>query len=215
MRLKKKSIALIAAGALAAGAAGWFLYDRYECESYNFNTAYCTVRNAIFGFDKNDIEDIDVDIYFDSRLSKNEREEAMEAFEGTRQSYYNEFGINLVPNIEGIIKAPKNTDNIDSVIDNDADFSIVYLDEVRNNVRNPEGMAYLQDNIIAVSASQDKGCIESTTAHEIGHLFYADHCKDVHEDVFCTMFRIGLCFSPENWCKTDRAVIELYKHRIW
>ncbi|MFH1064943.1 MAG: hypothetical protein V1734_00355 [Nanoarchaeota archaeon] len=215
MKKIAKIIMGAAAGALAAGAAGWFLYDKYECESYNFNTAYCTMRNAIFEFDKNDIKDIDVDIYFDSRLSSEERRNAMEAFEGARQAYYTEFGINLVPNIEGRIKAPKNTDNIGSVIDNDADFSIAYLDEVRNNVRNPEGMAYLQDNIIAVNASQDKGCIENTTAHEIGHLFYAGHCKDVHEDVFCTMFRINLCFSSNGWCKTDRAVIELYKHRFW
>lgn len=215
MKLKKKSIALMAAGALAAGAIGWFLYDKYECHGYNFNTAYCTARNTIFGFDKNDIENIDVDIYFDSRLSKNEREKAMGVFEAARRSYYDEFGINLAPNIEGIIKAPKNTDNIDLVIDNDADFSIVYLDEVRNRVRNPEGMTYLDDNIIAVNASQDAGCIENTTAHEIGHLFYADHCKDVNEDVLCTMFKINLCFSSDGWCETDRAVIELYKHRFW
>ncbi|MFA5887512.1 MAG: hypothetical protein WC852_02280 [Candidatus Nanoarchaeia archaeon] len=215
MKKIAKIIIGAAAGALAAGAIGWFLYDKYECQGYNFNTAYCTARNAIFGFDKNNIEGIDVDIYFDSRLSSEERRKAKEAFEGARQAYYNEFGINLMPNIEGIIKAPKDTDNIDLVINNDADFSIVYMEEVKNNVRNPEGMSYLNENIIAVDASQDVGCIENTTAHEIGHLFYADHCKDVNEDVLCTMFRIGLCFSPNSWCETDRAVIELYKHRFW
>ncbi|MEK6863730.1 MAG: hypothetical protein AABX27_00385 [Nanoarchaeota archaeon] len=215
MKKIAKIIIGAAAGALAAGAVGWFLYDKYECQSYNFNTAYCTARNAIFGFDRNDIEDIDIDIYFDSRLSSEEREDAMKSFERARQTYSKEFGINLVPNIEGKIKAPENTDDIGSVIDNDADFSIAYMTKIRNDIRNPEGMSYLDDNIIAVNASQDIGGIENTTAHEIGHLFYADHCKDVNLDVLCTMFKINLCFSSNGWCETDRAVIELYKHRFW
>ncbi|MDI6737061.1 MAG: hypothetical protein QME12_00915 [Nanoarchaeota archaeon] len=209
--MKKKSIALIASGVLGIGAAAAGI-DKHENMLYGTNTAYCSIYNFFSGFDKNDIVDIDVAIYMDSKLSKDERNESMEAFEKARQNYFAEFGINLVPHKKSDVTAPENTDDLRGIISDREDFAVVFVDRVKNNIKNVEGMAYRGDSIIAVNSSSSyEGCIENTILHEIGHLFYAEHS----DNPLCVMFHHQICFRMDEWCDDEKAIITKYKHRFW
>lgn len=201
--MKKKNIALIAAGALGVGAFVGIQCDKRYNQLYALNTAYCTIRNALFGTEGT--ADIDVSLHYADGMPESKRNNARKAFENIKKEFFEEFGINF-----SIVSEQIGTSNRGI-----ADLSIMFVPDIPNDGPNDTkaiaGLANRRTNIVYIKCSSDQECLEYTLMHELGHMFYAEHT----DDPLCVMYTYNLCFRHDMWCDDERNAITEHKHRLW
>jgi len=205
--VKKKNIALIAAGVLGVGTCTAVQIDRQYNILYATNTAYCTIRNALFGTDG--ISKVDIALYYDSSMTRNEMRKARNAFENVKDEYQEEFGIDLqIASENRAWDGRKEFDNI-------ADLSMIFVPEIPDDdttdTETTKGLAFRRDSFMLIEYSSHMECLESALQHELGHIFYAEHS----DNPLCVMFHHNICFRQDIWCDEEKEIITRYKHRIW
>ncbi|MDD4878558.1 MAG: hypothetical protein PHO02_05990 [Candidatus Nanoarchaeia archaeon] len=205
--VKKRNIALIAAGALGIGTIAATQIDRHYNLYYATNTAYCTIRNALLGTEGE--ADISIELCYENSLTRKQAINSRAAFENAREEYRDEF------NIVFRVMSEKTAESKDECLENNADISLFFVPEIpdsnKADAETTQGLANRRDNSIIIAYSQYRECLESTLLHEFGHMFYAEHSNNPD----CVMFHHRACFRFDNWCDDEKAVITKYKHRFW
>lgn len=210
--MKKKHIAFLSAGMLGWGAViAADIDERYNDMRYT-NTVYCSAYNF---FNGNDTADVEVMLYMDKMLPEEQRKNASAAFSAVKSHFIAEFGISLIQNgsVKEIELPDDDSDWLPVLIRNNADMSIIFMRHIKpgSDEETTRGTAYQRHSVIGVDSSASEKCLENILAHEIGHLFYAEHT----ENPLCIMYRQALCEELGYWCDEEMETIRKYRHRIW
>ncbi|MDI6738578.1 MAG: hypothetical protein QME12_08790 [Nanoarchaeota archaeon] len=220
MANKKPRLGLCIALAGAMAVPGVFAFDN-SCYGNQIitNSIYCNASNLISDFDRNEIQDVCIGIYFGNEIPEKERQESIFAFEFTRQEYLQEFGINLIPNYRGNMEIPELTGSeklsesealADRISDAD-DFELVFTHKAYNFGRIIDADSNLVDMIVRINPSFSLECTRDLLLHEIAHMFYAEHIEKPSSIMFPEVF----CSGFQKFDEETRDTIETYKSRLW
>ncbi|MDD4878034.1 MAG: hypothetical protein PHO02_03290 [Candidatus Nanoarchaeia archaeon] len=210
---KKPRLGLCIALAGSMAAAGVFAFDNsYYGNQILTNSVYCNASGINFPFDRNEIRDVSIGIYFGNEIPENERRESLAAFEFAKEKYRGEFGINLVPYCRGNVEIPELTESgalADRISDAD-DFELVFTHKAYSNGRINDADSNLVARIVRVNPFWGD-CTQYLLIHEIAHMFYAGHSEKPSSIMFPEVF----CSDFQDFDEDTRDTIELYKRRFW
>lgn len=203
---------LVIAGGLVANVLA---IDNTVLDSYLTNHLYCPARYAVEGFDRTDIECVDVAVYMDRELGNGARENCSRASSDAWNEYFKEFGISLQMREPEEIAIPEKayTQHFEALSDDDG-LTIVFTN--KRCFPGGDGAVGFSDptqNIVLVYAEYySEEAIANVLIHEIGHLFYAGHTEDKN----CYMYgSSNYCNEGVHWCEEERDTIRMFKHKIW
>lgn len=210
---KKPRLGLCLALAGAMAATGVFAFDNscYGNQRIS-NSVYCNVSNAVSGFDKNEMQDVSIGIYFGNEIPQDERGLSLKSFEFAKETYLKEFGINLVPSYRGNVEIPELTDSerLAGKISDDDDFELVFTHKAYDFGHINDADSNLVDMIVRVNPYYGD-CTPYLLIHEIAHMFYAEHSEKPSSIMFPEVF----CSDFQKFDGETRGMIETYKNRIW
>lgn len=211
MKPTTKASLLIAGGLVANVLA----LDNTVIDSYLTNHVYCPIRYAVEGFDRTDIERIDVAVYIDKELDEEAKRNCSAASMDAWNEYFREFGISLKMREPVEIDITKNvySQHFES-LDSDDDITIVFSSKRFWTRRDTEiGYSDPTQNVVFVYCPYYSALsIRNILIHEIGHLFYASHEQGEN----CYMNATSSPYNPNiDWCDNERSTIRMFKHKIW
>jgi hypothetical protein len=173
------------------------------------------VRYAIEGFDRTDIERVDVAVYIDKELDAEAKKNCSRAVSDVWNEYFKEFGISLQMREPEEISIPKNAYvHYFEALSDDDDLTIIFT----NNkcwAKDSESVGYsdpTQNVAYVYSRYYSEEAIRNVLIHEIGHIFYAGHS----EGRYCYMNATASPYLDGiGWCEEERDTIRLFKHKLW
>lgn len=205
---------LIGAAAGIAGLVGaWASLDYFCGTKYIVNYAYCTARQITEDFDRNEIVEIPVAVYYDGFLQREEIDKCYKAYSMAEDEMMRQFGIKLNMIDSGARGIPKgvNMQYLADIGSRDAIINMycvshIYQPDLQCNL----GLSSEITNSIQIVSTKELDEIFNVMLHEIGHLFYAEHT----ENPGCYMYYKRSNIEP-HWCDEERETIEKYKKRLW
>ncbi|MBU2637985.1 MAG: hypothetical protein KJ955_03365 [Nanoarchaeota archaeon] len=213
MSVKKPRLALCLALAGAMAVPGVFAFDNSPYGNQQItNYLYCNATHFISGFDRNEIQDVSVGVYFGTEIPDGERNESVKAVETTRDRYLQEFGINLVPYYRGNVEIPALTssDELADMVSDEDDFELVFTHKASRGERIIDADSNLVAMVVRVSPAYAE-CMPYLLMHEIAHMFYAEHSEKPSSIMFSEVF----CSDFQKFDNEARRTIEIHKKRIW
>lgn len=210
---KKPRMGLCIALAGSMAAAGVLAFDNsYYGNQIITNTLYCNASNIFSSFERNEIQDVGVGIYFGNEIPDKERQESIAAFNLAREKYLQEFGINFVPNYRGNVEIPELTSSgeLSDMISDEDDFELVFTHKAYSDGHINDADSNLVANIVRVNPYWDD-CTYYLILHETAHMFYAGHIEKPSSIMFPEVF----CDDFQQFDEETRDTIETYKNRFW
>lgn len=203
---------LVIAGGIAANVLA---LDNTVIDSWLTNHIYCPARYVIEGFDRTDIDRVDVAVYIDRELDKESKENVSRASSGVWDEYFREFGISLQMREPVEIDVPEKAYTYQfEVLSDDDDITIVFTNKkCWDKGGTSVGYSDSIQNVVYVhSEYYSAEGIRNVLIHELGHLFYASHTNDTA----CYMYgSANYYLNNVHWCEDERNTIRMFKHKIW
>ncbi|MDD4878559.1 MAG: hypothetical protein PHO02_05995 [Candidatus Nanoarchaeia archaeon] len=206
--------ALIGAALGIAGLLGGVsTCNYYAGDKRIVNYAYCTARNIFNDFDREEIVEIPIAVYYDGFLQREDIDRCYNAYSMAEDEMLRQFGIKFNMIDSGARGLPENISMfyLREIGSREASINLycvsrIYQQENECNI----GLSSLAANSIQVVARMETEEVRDVMLHEIGHLFYAEHTDDER----CYMHYRSTT-SPLQWCDEERETIEKYKVRLW
>jgi hypothetical protein len=212
MRAKRILIGATAgiAGLIGCGTA----LDFFCGTKYFVNYAYCTAMEITKDFDRNEVVEIPVAVYYDGFLQREDIDKCYKAYSMVEDEMLRQFGIKLNMIDSGARGLPEcaTAHYLNAIGSSEAEINLYCVSHVYQAERKCDlGLSDRIENTIQVVSTMNLDETSDVMIHEIGHMFYAEHS----DNPFCVMFHHSICFRMDKWCDEEKAVITEYKHRFW